>query len=213
MNNPRRQQASIPPVPPAPLAESLTWKMGVVESLDPHIGVRIGTSITPARRAKSCLVAPSLGDKVVCAVDDEGVFVTAVLGQEAPESGPRPRSNTRIAVTGELTIAADKVAVTTPDMAIRAKRGSVAVEELGFFGRLVQAQASKIAILAEEMDSVAKRVSQKAERVFRTVLDIDQTRAGSVDVRAEKLAAIRAENTVLSARVLAKVDGEQIHIG
>jgi hypothetical protein len=49
--------------------------------------------------------------------------------------------------------------------------------------------------------------------VFRFVEEIDQTRAGTVDLRAQNLMAIRGENAVISARVLAKVDGEQIHIG
>ena len=33
------------------------------------------------------------------------------------------------------------------------------------------------------------------------------------DLRAQNLVAIRGENAVISARVLAKVDGEQIHLG
>ena len=40
-----------------------------------------------------------------------------------------------------------------------------------------------------------------------------ETRAGTVDMRAQKMIGIRGENAVISARVLAKIDGEQIHVG
>lgn len=42
---------------------------------------------------------------------------------------------------------------------------------------------------------------------------LDEIRAGTVDVRADDLASVRGENTIVSARELAKVDGKQIHIG
>jgi hypothetical protein len=89
----------------------------------------------------------------------------------------------------------------------------MAIEELGFFGRLVQAEVAKVSLVAQEVDSVLTRLTQRAKRVFRFVEEIDQTRAGTVDMRAQNLIAIRGENAVISARVLAKVDGEQIHLG
>ena len=68
-------------------------------------------------------------------------------------------------------------------------------------------------VLAQEIDSIATRVSQKAKRAFRFIEEIDQTRAGAVDIRAQRMLGLRGENAVISARVLAKLDGEQIHIG
>jgi hypothetical protein len=72
---------------------------------------------------------------------------------------------------------------------------------------------AKVSLVAQEVDSVLTRLTQRAKRVFRFVEEIDQTRAGTVDMRAQNLIAIRGENAVISARVLAKVDGEQIHLG
>jgi len=103
--------------------------------------------------------------------------------------------------------------MTAGELHLRARKGSVAIDELGFFGRLLQAEVSKVALVAKEVDSVMDRLSQRAKRVFRFVEEIDQTRAGSVDLRAQNLLALRGENAVVSARVLAKIDGEQIHLG
>ena len=104
-------------------------------------------------------------------------------------------------------------AMTSAELHVRAGKGSVAVEDLGFFGKLVRAEVAKVALAAQEVDAVVTRLTQRAKRVFRFVEEIDQTRAGTVDLRAQNLMGIRGENTVISARVLAKLDGEQIHIG
>lgn len=189
----------------------------------PSVDVRLATGTFSAVVAKSCLVVPDEGDKVLCAVDAEGVYVVAVV------SG-REGAPTRITAEGDLELSASgrvsmrgaegvevagggPVHVLGPEVHVRAQKGTVAVEELGFFGKLVQAEVTKVALVAREVDSIVTRLSQRAKRVFRFVEEIDQTRAGTVDIRAQSMLGLRAENAVISARVLAKVDGEQIHIG
>jgi len=198
---------------------------GRVERIGEMIEVSLGTGTCEARRAKSCLVAPEVGDSVLCALEPDGAaFVVAVLA--GLEGAP-----TKLAVDGDLNLQArggrvslcasegvdivsgGAVAMTSSELHVRAKKGSMAIEELGFFGRLVQAEVAKVSLVAQEVDSVLTRLTQRAKRVFRFVEEIDQTRAGTVDMRAQNLIAIRGENAVISARVLAKVDGEQIHLG
>ena len=198
---------------------------GRVERIGEMIAVSLGTGTCEARRAKSCLVAPEVGDSVLCALEPDGAaFVVAVLAGR--EGAP-----TKLAVDGDLALQArggrvslcssegvdivsgGAVAMTSTELHVRAKKGTMAIEELGFFGRLVQAEVAKVSLVAQEVDSVLTRLTQRAKRVFRFVDEIDQTRAGTVDMRAQNLVAIRGENAVISARVLAKVDGEQIHLG
>lgn len=195
---------------------------GLVERLGATIAIRLYTGAIEARRAKSCLVAPEIGDKVLCAIEADGAYVLAVLaGSEG--------AKTVIAVGGDLELRGGSVAVvgtegvdlvsggdlalTARGLNITARQGSVAIDELGFFGRLLQAEVTKVTLVAQEMDSVFTRLSQRAKRVFRFVEEIDQTRAGTIDMRAQDLVAVRGENAIVSARVLAKVDGEQIHLG
>jgi hypothetical protein len=175
------------------------------------------------RVAKSCLVVPEAGDTVLCTSGPAGTFVLAVL--EGAVGAP-----TRIGSAGDLHIESQgrvvvsaaegvdlmsggKLAMTAGELQVRAPKGSVAVEELGFFGRVVQAQVAKVALIADDVDTIVERIAQRAKRVFRFVEELDQTRAGAVDLRAHHLVAIRGENAVVSARVLAKLDGEQIHLG
>ncbi|RLB64063.1 MAG: hypothetical protein DRI90_05505, partial [Deltaproteobacteria bacterium] len=186
--------------------------------------VCLDSSTCGARRAKSCLVAPEPGDRVLCAIEEDAVFVLAVLeGRQGAATRLTADGDLKLhAPTGRIAICsgegvdivgAKDVAVTGGALHVRAKTGSVAVDELGYFGKLLRAQVGKVALIAEEVDSRMTRLSQRAKRVFRFVEDIDQTRAGTVDMRAESLAAIRGETTMVTARVLAKIDGEQVHIG
>lgn len=186
--------------------------------------VHLATGTFGAARAKSCLVAPETGDKVLCAIDGDRVHVVAVLsGQQGAATKISADGGLALeARGGRLTICGHEgvdvasggaVGLSGTEVHVRAKTGTVAVEELGFFGRLVQAEVGKVALLAEQVDSAVTRLSVRAKRVFRFVEEVDQTRAGTVDVRAQSLLGLRAENAVISARVLAKVDGEQIHIG
>jgi len=200
-------------------------EIGRVERVaDDVVEVRLQGGALRARRTRSCLVAPEIGDKVLCNIDGEGAYMLAVL--EGGEHTP-----TKIAVDGDLRIQSragrvtvggqqgvglvsnGDVSVTAGEVNLRAPKGSVAIDELGFFGRLLQAQVGKVALAAKELDTMADRVSQRVKRAFRFVEEIDQTRAGTIDLRAQQLVGIRGENAVISARVLAKIDGKQIHIG
>jgi Protein of unknown function (DUF3540) len=208
-----------------PVGVGTTLETGTVERiLSGTAEVRHGAGTWQARRAKSCLVAPEIGDAVLCASGPEGVFVLAVL--RGAEGAP-----TRVEAEGDLHIRSREgrvalsspegvdlvsggfVAVTSAEVHVRAAKGSVAVEELGYLGRLVQAEVARVALVAHEVDSALERLTLRAKRVFRFVEEIDQTRAGTVDLRAQNLVGIRGENAILSARVLAKIDGEQIHLG
>jgi uncharacterized protein DUF3540 len=195
---------------------------GIVVSVAP-LSIRIGDTSLGARRAKSCLVAPEPGDKVLCALDAEAVYVLSVL--------EGARATTRVAVEGALDIVAQggrvsvrssesvelgggkAVSIAGPKLDVRAAEGSVAIDKLGFVSKLVMAEVGKAVIAAREIDSLADRIMQRARRIFRFVEEIDQTRAGTVDIRADSLLGLRGENAIISARVLTKVDAEQIHLG
>ncbi len=156
-----------------------------------------------AQRAKSCLVAAEPGDRVLCSTDGDMVFILAVL----ESAGAGSSSTTRVVADGELEIAASA-------LKIRAKTAHVTLQDLKLFGRSVEATLTdKVSVVAERIESRASRLLVRAKQAFRFVDDLDQVRAGNFDVRAESLAAVRGENTIVAARVLTKIDGEQVKIG
>lgn len=159
-----------------------------------------------ARRAKSCLVAAAAGDRVLCSTDGGVVYILAVL-EDGEEKASSKDVKTKLATDGELEIAA-------PALKINAKTAHVTLQDLKVFGRSVEATLTdKASLVAERIESRASRLLTRAKQAFRFVDELEQVRAGNYDVRAEGLAAVRGENTIVAARVLAKIDGEQVKIG
>ncbi|WP_437643697.1 DUF3540 domain-containing protein [Sorangium sp. So ce362] len=196
---------------------------GVVRGTASGLLVELGGGLVVARRAKSCLVAPDAGDRVLCVADGDQVFVLAVLEGEAG-------ATTRIVAEGDLKVqatgrlglgagdqieiaAAREVGLFTGKLQIRAQAAAAAIEELGLVGRSLEAHLQQAVVVAERMEVRADRLVQRAKKAFRFIEALDQVRAGIFDLRAEGLAAVRGENTIVAARTLAKLDGEQVKIG
>jgi hypothetical protein len=198
-------------------------EVGRVERVVPVLRVRLGDREISAQRAKSCLVAPDVGDSVLCALHADGCHLLAVLdGAEGAATRLAARGDLQVEATGRLELSgAEGVAVKTRGiltlaadaLGVSAERATAVVPEVGLIGKLLRVDAAKVVVVAAELDHVVERMTQRLKRALRFVEGLDQTRAGTVDVRADDLASVRGENTIVSARMLAKVDGEQIHIG
>lgn len=168
-----------------------------------RLAVILPEGTRPARRAKSCLVAAEAGDRVLCSTDGDAVYVLAII--EGGES--TSPSKTKLATEGVLEIAA-------PELKVQTKTAHVTLADLKWFGRSIEATLTdKVSLAAERIESRASRLLTRAKQAFRFVDELEQVRAGNYDLRAESLAAVRGENTIVAARVLNKIDGEQVKIG
>jgi hypothetical protein len=185
--------------------------------------VASGSEEHDARRAVSCLVQPEVGDEVVVSVTPSGRYILAILERRGTAA--------RLVLDGDLSVslpsgrftvdAADGVSVVSgtdvgvvsPTVDVRADRGSVVLESLSFLGATIEAEVGRAKVVATLLESVAERVSQRCRRAFRFVTEIEQLRAHRIDYTAEQTMSLRAENTVLTAQELVKIDGEQIHVG
>lgn len=199
-------------------------EVGVVEAVGSEILVRLVGERVTARRAKSCLVAPEVGDRILCARESAGCYVLAVLeGREGAATRLTADGDLKLqAPAGRVTVCASEgidlvtaedVGVAAGSVAVNAERGTMAIGEVGLLSRLVRAEAKKVVVLAEQLESTVDSLMTRAKRAFRFVAESEQVRAGSLDLRADKLAALRGESTVVTARVLAKIDAGQVHIG
>jgi hypothetical protein len=178
-----------------------------------------------ARRATSCLLDPMLGDHVLVAVFGDGrAFVLAVLErtEEGPATASLDRDLTLRVPNGSLhLVAKDGVGmVTTGDVSIvgatldvKAGEGRVSLEKLAVLGRQLLAEVASVKVVAGAVDTVMDRWVQKVKRAYRTVEELDQLRSKRVDYSAEKSMHLSAENTLVTATELVKLDGEHIHLG
>jgi hypothetical protein len=186
--------------------------------------VRAGNRRLEARRAAGCLVEPEEGDRVLLAWIGDERFILSVLARE-------PGAASRLSVDGDLelrvpagrfvvasqhgidlTTAAD-ANLTAGELNVTAARAKLFVQALEALGERVEAQWSRAKIVAEKVDGIFERLHQRVARSYRFVREMDQVRAANLDYRAEHTARVHAENAVITADDVVKVDGEQVHIG
>ena len=176
-----------------------------------------------ARRAASCLVEPTTGDRVLVAEADGAVFLLAVLVRdehvaarvELPGGLELRAPGGRLSLAGaevELT-ASTSATITSPTLDISAMQGKFFVDKLAVIGARIDAEIGKVALVADTIDTVADRLRQSLKRCYRFVKGLDQLRAGTLDAKVEGYARVHAHDQVMTADKLVKIDGEQIHMG
>lgn len=201
---------------PAPAAPALVYGDVVAGET---LTVSVDGRPRAARRAKSCLVAPEPGDRVLCSVDVATTYVLAVLegavDTRLVADGKLEVHATELSLSGsQVALRGDTVSIASDALRMRAKAALAVIDDFRLLGGSVEANiADKAVLLAERVETRATRILQRTKQLFRFVDDLEQARVRNYDLRAEGLAAMRAENTIVSARVLAKLDGEQVKIG
>ena len=176
-----------------------------------------------ARRAVSCLVAPEAGDVVLLVLSPRGAHVLAVL--ERSSSGPvrvdapgdlelHARGALRLRARGPVAVvSAESMEFTAPAAALRTVEGAVNAERVVLSGAVLHACFARVRATLDDLDLRSLRVSTQTRWSMRRVEETDHVRAGRIDYGAETVLRLRADNAVVHARSLVKVDGDQIHLG
>jgi hypothetical protein len=178
-----------------------------------------------ARRATSCLLEPAPGDLVLITTLPRGqVYVLAVLAREEGAPGTLvSEGSLRIQVThGELGLAASEgihlvtrkgVSVLAAALRVRAADAQMVLDRLSHVGTYLRAQITRTKVVGQSLDTLVERVSQRVKRSYRIIEETDHVRADRIDYAAQSTLSLKAETAVISASHLAKVDGDQIHLG
>jgi len=175
-----------------------------------------------ARRAVSCLVEPTPNDYVLLGGKTRETYILAILERESP--------NASLSVEGDLDLkAGNKVRVVAKEgvdvvtakdinmmareVGIQASRAKLFANEILAVGTEIVGELANVKLKGTFFDKVFERVSERVQRSFRRVEEIDQLKAKQMDYLAEETLCLRSENMVAVAQDLVKVDGEQIHFG
>jgi hypothetical protein len=196
----------------------------IVRSADGAFSARTEIGEMTAARAASCLVEPTVGDRVLLSVAGDECYVLAVLSHEDGAA-------TRLVVDGDLEIHTRKgrLALASPDgidlvggkdvsvvagaFNVNAVTADMVLERLSFLGASLRAEVGKMKLFGGTLDATLDRISHRVKRSFRRVEELDEVRAEQIDYAAGKTLSLKGEQTVMTARGLVKVDGEQVHIG
>lgn len=178
-----------------------------------------------ARRAMSCLLDPALGDRVLVAVVEDGsAFVLAVL--ERQDDGAAAVTMDRdlafrlpsgrfdvVAKDGVGLVSTGEVSVVAGGVEVKAVDGRLSIDRITALGRHLLAEVANVKVVAGAIDSVLDRFTQRVKRSHRIVEEMDQVRAERIDYSAEKSMHLYAENALVTAEELVKLDGENVHLG
>lgn len=179
-----------------------------------------------AKRAVSCLVEPLEGDFVLMAGEPRGgAYILSVLerGGETRTTSIScegdldikvPGGKVRIASQEGIDLLSPKhVSVSAGELSLHARTASFVLEQLSYLGSLAVGELEKLKVKSGIIETVAERVSSRLKRSFRTVEEVEQLKAERIDYAANQTMTLRAENTIVTAKELVKMDGEQIHMG
>lgn len=174
-----------------------------------------------AKQAASCLLRPEPDDRVLVALAPEP-FVLAVLERRGGESALELPGDVSLRAGGRLELSGeDGISLKTPAvirmvadrLAMLSQHAELATEELTTIAKRAQASFDEGGLVAKALDMVSERMTSRTAKAFRFVSELDQLRARHFDYRADHAARISGENTIVTAREVVKVDGEQVHIG
>jgi hypothetical protein len=174
--------------------------------------------------AFSCLVRPVAGDKVLVARTERECHVLAVLersaGRETTIEFPgdarlsAPHGRMDFTAGTELNlIGAQRTRMVSADT--RIMTGELDVSAGRFTGRSAKSEAhlGEARVFADSIDTVAKRITQRAETVMRWVEGVETLNIGSLIQNVRKIMMSHSHHAVITAKKDIKIDAERIHMG
>ena len=189
-----------------------------VTSMDGHRTLR-------CRRAASCLLLPAPGDTVMVAgPHDEALYLIAVVAQA-------DSSQATLAVDGDLRLQSRQggiaiqgagaielqsdtaVATRSPQWTLAAERAQCTVSELDYQGAEVRFSVLVSRFVGRACEVVLDRLHLLTRSSLRITEEVEQVRAGQIDMQASRTLRLHAKNTLVTSKELVKVDAEQIHMG
>jgi hypothetical protein len=189
------------------------------------VWVLAGGQRTAARRAPSCLLQPEAGDLVLLAtVEGRASYVLAILEREQAAGGKLVHEGDLALQlsTGRLSIAAQRgvsvvsggdLSCVAGTVKARAVEAELSIERTTLVGLALRAEVECVKFLGRLVDSILERLTQKVQRSFRSVSELDVVRAEQMDYVAKKNVSLRGRNALVTAEELVKLDGEQVHLG
>ncbi|MFD4836161.1 DUF3540 domain-containing protein [Achromobacter sp. NPDC058515] len=178
-----------------------------------------------ARRAASCLLAPQPGDEVLISGPDPArVYLIAVTVQAEPartmleaqgELVLRSHGgNVLLQSAGEVTLQGEgAVRVRAPEYTVEADDERHACKRVRVVAEQLHATVGETRLVGRTYDAVLDRLALMARLSMRSVSEVEQVRAGSIDYQAEQSARLHASYTLVTGSDLVKVDAKQIHVG
>ncbi|AGU49784.1 hypothetical protein VAPA_1c26860 [Variovorax paradoxus B4] len=163
----------------------------------------------PCPRAASCLLQPAPGDVVLVAGPHRDcLYLIAVVTQA-------DASRSCIVAEGDLTISSrrGRISMQAPSLSLKAEKAQIDIADMDYRGAEVRVTTLVARFVGRTLETVLDRLSVLTRSSFRLTEEVEQVRAGQIDMQASETLRMHAKNTLVTSKALVKVDAEQIHMG
>lgn len=188
-----------------------------------RFSVFVGPQRFEAEQAFGCLVTPESGDTVLLSLSEE-VYILNILarpehsGREIIFNGPASIKT----IQGELSIgSADdvriasrrKMSLSSEELNVSAVSADARLDSLSWMSRVVSGRVKRIRLVAESMDTIARKAVSRLVDSFRYVKRHDELQAKSSRMLVDDTLTMHTGHTMHTAKGHVKIDAEQIHVG
>ncbi|HEX7045948.1 MAG TPA: DUF3540 domain-containing protein [Gammaproteobacteria bacterium] len=185
--------------------------------------VRTEQGVRTLTRAFSCLIEPEQNDRVLYASEGPRGSILAIL--ERPGGGAAVISHAAgvelrasegavtLAARDAVTLASGEVTLAAGTLNATAAEAKLCIGDTELSGNRAKATLRDAMLDAENIDTRANRLTQRAKRVFRFIEETEIVHAREILQRVKGLFTSRAKTAVITAAEDMKVDGKRIHLG
>lgn len=209
-NHPQNGHTAEASPPPTTLASEVPELVlaKVASAMENAILLEVAGQCHAARQAASCLLAPEVGDVVMCSISPLGIHILHVLERDAAESATLSAPGAE-----RLILAQAAIDMRAQELSATAERAKAHVDKLHLFSRLVSVVAGGLDIVADRLKRVARQETTSATDSVRTVQNTDTLRAGHILRDASEVMSLRSDIAVIESRGDMRVNGERISMG
>jgi hypothetical protein len=195
----------------------------ITEVAGEYVEVRFATGRVRARRARSCLVEPRVGDLALVCMGADLAYVLAILEGRDEVTTIASSGDLEIKLTGgRLDVSAQdgislvtgaEVKVVAGRFSLRTLVATAALDGLSWIAGTVVGEVERLKLTAASVDRVVDRVTERVKRAYRKVEELDRLDVENADWEARKNMTVHCENALVTADKLIKMDADQVHIG
>lgn len=197
----------------------------IIDTRDGAYVVVSGSGRYKATKALSCLIEPEVGDKVLFTIGfDDAVYVLAILERDASADCEVRIDGTMkfTSIRGAIKIGArEGIELTSgrhmdlfaPRVKISGQVGEILLNQLHYWGGLVDASVSRIRSVSHVVESASERLVQTVKNCYRTISESEHVKAGNLHYTVRRLFNMRGKYTMITAKKDVKINGTHIHMG
>ncbi len=180
-----------------------------------------------AVKAASCLIQPKAGDRVLITTDGGAESYILSILKRAESQAPRTRlvfdgqvdlvvqgGGFSVAADSDLTLASrEKMALASGKISVHAGSGEAVIEKMSFVAKVFEGQIKRIKVVANTVENIFRRLTQRLQDAFRFVADHEEIQTGSTRYLVEDTLTMNAKNAVHMAEEIVTINAEQVHLG